>query len=95
MIERQLPLDIELGRGAILVSTIVNRDLGWAGICFSDAVIPVEVGEILEVPDGTTDNSLDAFARIITNNVASLDVVIESLIRARVQLLDPSFRPQA
>lgn len=89
------PTDIVLGDGKTLVSDIHNADEGWAGICFSTG--GQGVGVDTDHPEGTTDNDIEAFARIRADNPESLRVVIAALNRAiaRIEPGLPASQPQA
>jgi hypothetical protein len=81
-------MDIKLGDGNKLVTSIHNYDEKWAGFCVSDSNFNnLNIGEITET-EAKTDNDLNAFMRIRTANPASLNVIIDICQQAKQKLFD-------
>jgi len=84
-----------LGNGSTLVGTMSNPDEGYAGVSFTNSNKPRSVGAnymidgVLVEPDEEDDYlQKNAHYQIISDNVASFDVLIERLESAKQLLIE-------
>lgn len=76
-------LDVVLGNQDKIISDIHNDEEGWAGFCISNTDCPI--GEVFET-DAKTDIELNAFVRIVSTKVESLDALIAAIEKAKTFL---------
>lgn len=80
-------MEVVLGFGDVAILDVANEEEGWAGISFVNPHKQLEVGEAKAMAN-VPDTDLDIFLRVRTDNVKSLDVVIERLCAARTRLIE-------
>lgn len=77
---------IQLGDGGTDISDVIGDD-GFHGICFSEAVENTGVGaDHADELGGKRVHEIGAYLQILTNNPASLDVLIDKCQRAKAAL---------
>lgn len=77
---------IHLGDGLTAISDIVTEE-GLAGVCFSELESGSVGDDVTEQTKGKNVVEIGAYFQILTDNPASLDVLIEKLKMARDALL--------
>lgn len=78
---------IQLGDGGTIISDVIGTD-GFHGICFTEAKENLGVGgDQSEQVGGKTVDEIGAYFQILTDNPASLDVLIDKCQRAKAALL--------
>lgn len=79
---------IQLGDGGTTISDVHGED-GFHGVCFSEADINDGVGaDRTDQIGGMKVDELGAYFQILTDNPASLDVLIDKCQRAKAALLN-------
>jgi len=79
---------IQLGDGWTTISDVHGGD-GFHGICFSESEVNDGVGaDRSDAVGGRTVDEIGAYFQILTKNPASIDVVIDKLLRAKKALIE-------